>query len=363
LDPTKLFWRGRLFAEFENFRAAVAWALDSAYAEDTDLAMVIHGEITARSLTGRRTLFADTAKRDVERAVERARRSGSRYASLVMASAAFELFSRGDFGRARDLSGEAVEGVRVSPHPSYLLAIRLSHSDPSSLAADLKAALNMLDEAGAEPWEYGEVHGHAAVVAVFHGNVALAQTEAALAISMSRRSGNPSRLVTGLYGFALASWQSDPISAQTAVEEGLELCRSNGLDYDSRFLALLAQLQARSGARTAALGTLKEGLERAQIDDDRPGVAVCLARGAVVMVTLGAYETAAVFLGAVTHRVLGGRSVVSPNEIPDHNSFVTNLQSQLGDDLYTAATARGAAMTYEQITAFAQAAVEDLRTN
>ena len=43
-----------------------------------------------------------------------------------------------------------------------------------------------------------------------------------------------------------------------------------------------------------------------------------------------------------------------------HNTFVTHLQLPLGGDSYAAATARGAAMTYEQIRAFALGAVEEL---
>ena len=54
-------------------------------------------------------------------------------------------------------------------------------------------------------------------------------------------------------------------------------------------------------------------------------------------------------------------TVLLPHEIPGHSEFMAGVQSQLGDDRYAAATARGLAMTYEQITTFASAAVEDLR--
>jgi hypothetical protein len=81
------------------------------------------------------------------------------------------------------------------------------------------------------------------------------------------------------------------------------------------------------------------------------------------MAAHGEHETAAVFLGAVTTSVRARRSGVSPNEIPDYNQFVTTLRSQLGDDRYSAATARGAVMTHEQITEFALAAVENLQQN
>jgi hypothetical protein len=81
------------------------------------------------------------------------------------------------------------------------------------------------------------------------------------------------------------------------------------------------------------------------------------------MVSRGELETAAVFLGEVTRGVVAGSFGISPNEIPNYNHFVTTLRSQLGDDRYAAATARGAAMTYEQICAFALAAIEDQRHN
>jgi hypothetical protein len=106
---------------------------------------------------------------------------------------------------------------------------------------------------------------------------------------------------------------------------------------------------------------LREALENTHINSDRPSVAACLARGAVVMAGLGEHETAAVFLGAVTSSVLARRSGVSPNEIPDYSQFVTTLRSQLGDVRHTTATHRGAVMTYEQANAFALAAIEGLQ--
>jgi hypothetical protein len=81
------------------------------------------------------------------------------------------------------------------------------------------------------------------------------------------------------------------------------------------------------------------------------------------MVALGEHETAAILLGAVTNGVLARRSGVSPNEIPDYNKFVATLRTQLGQDLHTAATAHGAAMSYEQASAFALAAIAALRQN
>jgi hypothetical protein len=179
---------------------------------------------------------------------------------------------------------------------------------------------------------------------------------------MSRRLGSQWLLAPALYALGLAAWQSEPIAALAALEEHIQIARSLGYDPAlPRALALLAQLQTRLGGDYAAAGAaLREAIEGAHINADKPATAVCLARGGVVMAALGDFETAAVFWGAVAEGVFARLTVLPANEIPDHNQFMAIVQSELGHDSYTAATTRGAAMTYEQITTFALAAVERL---
>jgi hypothetical protein len=81
------------------------------------------------------------------------------------------------------------------------------------------------------------------------------------------------------------------------------------------------------------------------------------------MAAVGELETAAIFCGSVAHGVFVRLTALPANEIPGHNQFMAAVRSELGDDRYAAAIARGAAMTYEQINAFALTAVEDLRQN
>jgi hypothetical protein len=179
-------------------------------------------------------------------------------------------------------------------------------------------------------------------------------------VEIGRRLGNPPSLGLGLYAFALASWPTDPNAAQSALEEYVQISQHGGYVL-ARVKALLAQLLALNGNISAAVATLSESLERGYTTSDRPAMATCLARGAVVMAAVGAPDTAGVFLGAVTDGVLARLTALPPNEIPDHEEFVATVRAQLGDDAYTAATARGAAMTYEQITTFALAAIKRLR--
>jgi predicted ATPase len=359
--PDELLWRRRLDADLDNFRAAVAWSLDSALQEDGEVAMVILGELIASMFGGMTDIF-NLAGVNYERAAERARRVASPYASLGMTAAAMNGYTRGDFRLAGELSREAVRGARMSPYPGAVLQLKLMFVEPESLAVELNAAMQILDEAGADLADHAWVHGVAAVMAAIFGNLTLAQHEAVVALDLSRRIGNPTLLELSLYGTALASWQSEPNAAQAASQEYIRIARSTGAHYIlGRVQALLAQLLARAGDLPAAIANLREGLENANIIGDQPGIAVCLARGAAVMAARGEHETAAVFVGAVTNGVLPRRSGVSPNEIPDYDEFVTTLRSQLGDDRHTAAINRGAAMTYEQASAFALAAIEGLR--
>jgi hypothetical protein len=234
---------------------------------------------------------------------------------------------------------------------------------PKDLEAELTAALHILDEVGADAWDYAGVRAAAAGMAAALGNVDLARRESAVALEVGQRLASPSLRTLGLYALGLSSWQSDPAAARAALEKHIQISRAVGFDQvTARVLALLAQLESGDdGEAPAALTALGEALSIAHIDDDRPASAVCLARGASIMVALAQLETAAVFWGAVTHGVFARLTSLPANEIPGHNQMMKTVPSQLGDDRYAAATARGAAMTYEQITAFALAAVEDLR--
>jgi predicted ATPase len=349
--PDEISWRRRLDADLDNFRAAVAWALDSVTKDDADLAMVILGELVIGQSAGTLNPFAGI---DYEHTVEQARQSAPGYASAVLAAAAMNAYCRGDFRRARELSREAMQGVRMAQHPSGVLGVYFTFLDPKRLPAELTSALQLLDEVGADPSEYAEVHGAAAGMAAVVGNVELAQQEAAIVLDEARRIGNPSLLALGLYAFGLSSWQADRTTAQTALEEHVQIVRSTGQSQVlGRVLALLAQLRAGNGDRSGAQVALRQALESAHINDDYPAMGVCLARGAVVMEALGELEIAAVFVGAVQDGIFAHLTLLPANETPDHSEFIEILRWQVGEDGYTFAAGRGAAMTCQQITAFA----------
>jgi predicted ATPase len=357
-------WRRRLLADLENFRAALTWALDSPLEQDAELAMVIIGELGVNGRSARPTTFVAGA--DYDQAVERARRSTSRYTSLVRIYAAVNAYYRGDFLGGRELSREAMQSLRESlgesAYPAWVLGLNLMFVNPKDLATELTAAIRILDEAGADTWDYAWLRTAAAGIAAAVGDVDLACREAKVALANSRRLDSPSLQAQALYALGLASWQSDPTAARAALEEHMQIARA--IDWDqvsARVLSLLAELDAADGADVpGAVASMREAIRIAHADDDRPAFAVCLARGVAVMVALGELEKAGVFWGAVTDGVFARLTVLPANEIVGHNDILARVRSELGPDSYAAATAHGAAMTYDQINAFALAAVETL---
>jgi hypothetical protein len=85
--------------------------------------MVILGELAASPSIVTSDAFGGAGEQVANQAVVLARRSASRYASLVLAGTAINAFLRGDFPLGRELAREAIPGVRISPHPGAVLAL------------------------------------------------------------------------------------------------------------------------------------------------------------------------------------------------------------------------------------------------
>jgi tetratricopeptide (TPR) repeat protein len=237
--------------------------------------------------------------------------------------------------------------------------------DPQTLSDRLTAALAILDQVGADHYEYAQVHQTAAAMAAVFGNLDLARQEAEVALGISRRLGNASTIAISLYAFGLAFLASDRSAARAALEEYLQLVHAAGYDVAvARVLALAlhAQLLATDRNLPAAVEALREGLQSAHINGDRPAMAACVARGALVLAACGELENAAVFVGAVTDGSLARLGAVPPHELAEYHQFSMTVRSELGDDRNGGATARGATMSYEQIAAFALDAVKHLRS-
>lgn len=107
-------WLQRTATEIDNLRAAVLWSLDSAVAEDGDLALRIIADVTAGSFEDWTGVWSWA-----ERAVERAEHASPFLRSTVLAVASSSAFYQADYVTAQRLARNALrDGVGAdSPAP------------------------------------------------------------------------------------------------------------------------------------------------------------------------------------------------------------------------------------------------------
>jgi predicted ATPase/class 3 adenylate cyclase len=339
----------RMFAELDNFRAAVSWSLDSEDA-DTEFGMCIIACLMANGQGGRSGIHSWT-----DRALDRIESCDARYRGLVLATAAVGAYFRGEFARGRDLTAEAVRGgVAGSLRPSTVINAGLIFLAPEELPANVERSARMLDEAHAESLEYYAFHGAVASMAAELGHTTLAQHHASCAIDTSPQDSPEWMRSLALYAFGRAWWQTKPEAALAALEECTSAYSGVGnANVQARAFALTAQLHAGMGNHVAALAALHRAIANANTDGDRPSMATALARGAMVMDAVGDHETAALFCGAVARGALAKLYALPLPERADHRELRDRLRSALGPDAYDTATGRGAAMAYDELVAFA----------
>jgi predicted ATPase len=339
--------------ELDNFRAAVSWGLDSADNADADLAMCIIASVYACGVGGSSGIHAWA-----EQAVDRIETCDARYRGLVLGGAAVGAYFRGEFVRGRELAEEAARaGVAGSLFPAQVLTPTLIFASPAELPALIERGVRMLDEAHADPVDYGQFHSAAATMAAELGHMSLAQHHAsrAAAVGLQAKTNGPWVRVLAQYAFGRAWWETKPEAAMAALRECIDVPLLGGhfSAVQARALALIAQLQAGRGDYPAALEALRRAIARAHADGDRPSMANAFARGAKVMDAVGDHDATALFCGAIARGALAKLYALPLPERAGHRELLERLRSELGLEAYEAATSRGAAMAYDELVAFA----------
>jgi hypothetical protein len=288
----------RIAQELDNFRAAVAWGLDSTDPADGELAMGIIATLMGSAAAGSTGLYTYA-----EQAAERAASCGVRYRSLLLTAASYNAYMRGEFALGQRLAANAVRDcVAGALGPGTVLAMGLVFASAGELPSLVDRGVQTLQAADAELYDHAALHAAAAAMAVEVGDLPFAQAEASIAVELGRRGHSPLQTGLALYAFALASWQTDADAARAALEEALRIAYQTGgtmAGARDRALALAAQLRASAGDLAGGLEALGEALRVAHADGDRTGMASSLARGVGVMLLAGDAEAAAVFAGAV----------------------------------------------------------------
>ena len=171
-------------------------------------------------------------------------------------------------------------------------------------------------------------------------------------MELCRQVGSRYNVVTALYAYGLAWWQTNPEDALATIEENLSAFGGNEDAAACRVLALLGQLRARNGDIPEAFDVLHRAMTIASTDGDRAGSAVVVARGVRVLTYAGSVEEAAMFAGIIGGGVLAGLRPLPPHESADYDDVLATLKNDLGPDRFDTASGRGARMNYDEVVTF-----------
>ncbi len=162
------------------------------------------------------------------------------------------------------------------------------------------------------------------------------------------------------FAYGLARWQSEPEAALGVLERNLAAILS--LPHEplaDRALALMAQLRSDRGDSEKAMEYLGAAIARAHASSDRQGMATVLARGVFVLGAAGRETTAVTVSGAVTTGVLKGLRPLPHQEMSGFDQIVGSLRASLGSHRFEESVRDGAAMSYNEVVAFAMDAVRE----
>jgi predicted ATPase/class 3 adenylate cyclase len=349
-----VIWLERAFAELDNVRAAIAWGLDRDDPDDTRCAIRI---VVALEQFGQqnRTAGIDSVSVRMVDAFGDDLDPVSR--SIMFAAAAYHEINRGDPDRARVYAAESLrDGVLAdSPFP-YLPHENLAFTElMTGRYVEALAALDEASEAFARiDNAWAEAH-FLTTASVFHslaGMYAEAQAEGERVLATARRLGNRSLLLEALNCLAWAEQRSDPEAALRYLDEYLALAGERmHHGHSGSALALAGGLRARAGDTERALELLHRAAVITRDDGVRPQVAAVLDWSLVALSSAGRAEVAATFLGALTAGPLADVSNYPP--AGRRRDALERVRAELGDEVLDTCVATGAAMTYEEIAAYA----------
>ena len=269
----------------------------------------------------------------------------------------------GDFstGRALALAGVA-EGVSELSGMVHLMAeatLAMSYmttGDEAKVREVIAEADQRLEALGGNAYPRANLHSAAATMLLTVGDIDGAAREAELGMEIARQGGNPTCLTLALFAFGWVHTNDDPESALAAFNESIALTRAGALD--GAFGAALCQaalIRARKDDARGALEGLREAIAFSHEVGDHTNFSNAINRGTEITGRLGHAEVSAVFAGLVASKFVEKSLmyVLFGQEKVEHDLVQERVRAELGEEAYAAASARGAAMAYDDILAYA----------
>jgi predicted ATPase/class 3 adenylate cyclase len=359
LGPEDVVWLARVRADLDNIRASIGWALDRDDPADQQLGLSI---LASLAWVGRNnpdlglTTFATQA-------VPLTERSAAELRTPILVLAAFDQWYRGDLDQARHLAELTLDGgiEAVIEHPldplGSLVTFEMTAGNESR-AFELAAAARTHFERVNSEWNELALIGGLAAFEAMAGQLEAARADSDRALQLARRLGNQHLLASAFNGRAWALRRDDPEGALAAAEEFLEIYRRSGLQRSTLpgLMALAASVRARLGDDEGALTLLRDAITVCRDDGVRPQAAAALGFALNPLCHTGRPDAAAILIGGLDRGALAAAANF-PGTADSRARTLARIRDTLGQDKTDQLVDQGASMTYDELIAYAFAAL------
>jgi hypothetical protein len=171
-------------------------------------------------------------------------------------------------------------------------------------------------------------------------------------LRVARAIGNPSFVAWGLFSLGYTLQLDDPERSIECLRDGIEQFRLMDSPAMVEFcLVMLIRLEAQHSDSQRALASFRAGLDLSVETGNRANVIYHIKNGALALSRAGRPDVAAVCLGFVDVQPQRGNAGWEGEFLED---LAAEIRAARGDAAYFEATARGGAMSYDEIVEYAR---------
>lgn len=355
--PDEGSWSERLEDSFDDLRIAHRWALAQG---DIDGALRL--VVGAREFAFRRMRYELFTW--AEASVDAMGEGEHALAPLAVATAGYGRFVRGDLDEAVELAERSLAlEARLGLPPCGLhwrtMGNVFYYRGEADLAAD--TCQRMVRGARTSGDDARLVHAlyMASVGLASAARTAESRLLADEAVTLARRTGNPTSLACALHARALTIEAFDPHRAASMLEEAVAL----GLAAHNRWMVSFARtelvsLAGRRGDLDSALRMAREVVDTWYRAGDWANQWLTLRHVAGVLAQRGDHEDAAVLHAAVRVASAELAMPIEASDLRRVGAILERLPSVLGPDRCAAAEARGAEMAAREVVHYTQDVID-----